>query len=68
MERLPHEIFDLPVKIKGKLFDRFVSVLVEVTDERLLPDPSRLDVASGSLTLADACRSSSRKDAHSSDN
>lgn len=68
VERLTHEIFDLPIKIKGELLDRFVGVLVEVADERLLPDPARLDVASGALTTAGACRSRSWKCGHASDN
>lgn len=68
VERLAHEIFDLPVKIEGELLDRFVGVLVEVAHKRLLPDPARLDVASGAIAAASACRSRSLECDHVSDN
>jgi len=68
VKRLAHEIFDLPIKIKGELLDRFVGVLAEVADERLFSYSAWLDVASGALAGAGACRSGAWRRGHSSDN
>jgi hypothetical protein len=60
VESLTHEVFNIAIKIKGELLDGPMSFFAEVANEGLLPDASRLDVASHAIAAVTACGSRAR--------
>nr|WP_198086569.1 hypothetical protein [Variovorax sp. E3] len=52
MESLFHEVFNISVEIQGNLPNHLMGDLVEVANERLLANPSRLNITGGLLSTA----------------